>query len=97
MARNWASLKMGVVVNKKGSEGGKARAQSLTQNERTQQARNAAAARWQGRRIIGREYLLESSAVQLLAVVSGEWAVVRVGDEMPFVCDVNKLKKRGVL
>jgi len=85
------------MATKKGQAGGKARAESLTQDERTQQARNAAAARWQGRRIIGREYLLDASVVQLLAVVADEWAVVRVGDEMPFVCDVNKLKKRGVL
>jgi len=81
------------MAEKKGSAGGIARAKSLTQDERTQQARNAAAARWQGRRIIGREYLLDASAVQLLAVVNDEWVVVRVGDEMPFVCDVKQLKK----
>ena len=143
-------------MTKKGQAGGKARAASMTAEQRTERASKAANARWIKRQqeidsavntalnerefvhaessrilarlaaviragasddviaecleneinhraessqkpdkplYVGGEYIIEASKVQLLAVVSDEWAVVRVGNEIPFVCDVKQLKK----
>lgn len=42
---------------------------------------------------VGTEYLIEASKVALVALIE-KWAVVQVGNEMPFVCGIEKLKVR---
>ena len=91
---------------KKGQAGGIARAASMTPEQRHEQASKAANVRWRNKGgaankpdkplYVGGEYLIEASAVALVALIDDKWAVVQVDDNKPFVCDVKFLKASGL-
>ena len=90
-------------TTKKGQAGGIARAACMTPEQRHEQASKAANVRWRNKGgaankplYVGGEYLIEASAVALVALIDDKWAVVQVDDNKPFVCDVKFLKARGL-